>query len=87
MRTSERSEHVYAWTIEGNPLAEDELRRVYRRLQYEPRSIGRRFKEDAPGLEHWIYESPKLPRLPRIRVYYTIDPDQRIVSIESIDLL
>lgn len=87
MRTSEFSERAYDWTIKGNTLAEDELRRIYRRLEHSPRSIGQRIREDAPGVEHWVYESPKVPRLPRIRAYYTIDPARQIVSLERIELL
>lgn len=87
MRTSEFSERAYARAIEGNSLATDELRRIYRRLEHDPRSMGQRIREDDPGLEHWVYESPKLPRLPRLRAYYTIDAENRIVSLERIQLL
>jgi hypothetical protein len=49
--------------------------------------MGRRFRHEAVGLEHWVYESPYVPRRPRIRIYYTIDPSELIVSIERISLV
>jgi hypothetical protein len=87
VRVSELSEAAYAWTIEGNTLAEDELRRFYKRLQYDPRALGQRFRPDEPDIEHWLYESPRFPRRPRLRIYYTIDEPNRVASIERLQLL
>lgn len=85
--TSELSERAFVSTIEGNSKAEDELRRVYTLLQYEPRSLGKRFRDGEDDPEHWAYESPKIPRRPRLRIYYLIHPTERLVSIERIQLL
>jgi hypothetical protein len=87
VRTSDFSERAFASTIEGNDKAESELRRAYRLLQYTPRALGVRFREDEPGPEHWVFESPKIPRRPRLRIYYLIHPTERVVSIERIQLL
>jgi len=46
--------------------------------------MGRRFRHEALGIEHWVYESPFVPRRPRIRIYYTVDPVGYVVSIERI---
>lgn len=82
MRTSERSELEFAKLEHTNPVAAAEFADLYLRFQTDPRSIGRRFRFDDPAVEHWVYESPRVPRRPAIRIYYTIVG--RVVSIEAV---
>ena len=81
---SERSEHAYWASISTNPVADEEFTAIFKRLQFEPREIGRRFRYEDPAIEHWVYESPSLPRRVKIRVYYTIFGD--LVSIGAVGL-
>lgn len=84
VRESELSEHVYFRDICTSPFLDDEFRQFYQDLHLKPRQIGVRFRLGDPAKEHWLYESPRIPRRPRMRVYYTIEQD--IVSIERIGL-
>lgn len=82
---SERSDHAYWASISTNPVADEEFTAIYKRLQFEPREIGRRFRVEDPNLEHWVYESPSLPRRAKIRIYYTVLGDT--VSIEAVSVV
>lgn len=87
MRTSVLSERVYSAKIERNPYAVTELRSIYRQLEADPRKVGVQMIRPDQAIEHWIYESPRMPLRARLRVYYTVHPAERAVAIQALDLL
>lgn len=84
IRTSALSEHAYLRYFSTNPVAQEALSLVYHQLMRDPRAAGRRVPRDDPFKEHWVYESPRLPRVPKIRLYYIIEG--RTVCIEALSL-
>lgn len=79
------SERAYIRQFSNNPVASEEFAQIYRQLGVDPRLVGERVRREDPRKEHWVYESPQIPRRPRFRVYYTVEG--RIVSIEALVLL
>lgn len=84
LRTSDRSERVFAARISNNPIASKELLAVFVRLQRAPKAVGRSFRIDVDGREHWVFESAA-NALARLRIYFTTY--ERIVQIEMLDIV
>ena len=84
---SELSEQAYAKGICNNPLARDELSLIYAALERDPYSIGSPVGIAHDFLDYRVHETPRLTKRPRLRVFYTVDGWERVVSIEALQLL
>lgn len=83
---SELSEQAYLSGICNNPLACEELALIHEALERDPYSIGSPVGIAHDFLDYRAYETPRLTKRPRLRVFYTVDGWERVVSIEAIQL-
>lgn len=87
MRTSVLSERVYSAKVERNPFAVAELRSIWQRLEADPYTVGHKLDLPPSHVEHWVYESPRMPFRARLRVYFTTDAARRIVNLQALDII
>lgn len=87
VRTSEIFENAFSLRISAGQQSafHDALLNFEFGAERDPRAVGVKHP-GFPDKEYWVYEVPRLYRLPRITFLYEIDDDAGVVTLWNFDI-